>query len=162
MKLIRFGPKGSEKPGVLTRNDVRVDLSGSFPDWNTGFFAGDGLRQLAEVLASKDGSLPKVAASERWGAPVARPGKVICIGLNYSDHARESGMPVPAEPIVFLKAANTVVGPYDEVLIPRTSTKTDWEVELGVVIGAEARYIESIESAATRIGGYCISHDVSE
>jgi len=162
MKLIRFGPKGNEKPGILTHDNIRVDLSGLFPDWNAAFFAAGGIQQLAEVIADKAGSLPKVPEAERWGAPVARPGKVICIGLNYSDHARESGMPVPEEPIIFLKASNTVVGPYDEVLIPRTSTKTDWEVELGVVIGAEARYLESVEAAASHIGGYCISHDVSE
>jgi 2,4-didehydro-3-deoxy-L-rhamnonate hydrolase len=162
MRLIRFGPKGKEKPGILTRDNIRVDLSGFFPDWDTKFFAGDGLQQLAEVVSDKAGPLQEVPESERWGAPVARPGKVICIGLNYSDHARESGMPVPEEPIVFMKAANTVVGPYDEVLIPRTSVKTDWEVELGVVIGAEARYVESVEAAAAHIGGYSVSHDVSE
>src|SRR5271155_5503555 len=121
MRLIRFGPKGKEKPGILTHENIRIDLSGFFPDWNSAFFASDGLRQLGEMLANKDGSLPKVPAAERWSAPIARPGKVICIGLNYSDHARESGMPVPEEPIIFLKASNTVVGPYDEVLIPRTS-----------------------------------------
>ena len=162
MRLIRFGPKGKEKPGILSGENVRLDLSGNFSDWNATFFADDGLSRLAEVAASKARSLAEVSASERWGAPVARPGKVICIGLNYSDHAKESGMPVPAEPIVFLKASNTVVGPYDEVLVPQTSVKTDWEVELGVVIGVEARYVESVEAAAAHIGGYCVSHDVSE
>jgi 2,4-diketo-3-deoxy-L-fuconate hydrolase len=162
MRLVRFGPKGKEKPGILTGQNIRLDLSGRFADWNSKFFAEDGLQKLAEVAASQASSLAAVPESERWGAPVARPGKVICIGLNYSDHAKESGMPVPAEPIVFLKAANTVVGPYDEVLIPRMSEKTDWEVELGVVVGSEARYVESVEFAAAHIGGYCISHDVSE
>ncbi len=162
MRLVRFGPKGNEKPGILTGQNTRLDLSGHFADWNSGFFAENGLQKLAEVAASQVSSLAVVPESERWGAPVARPGKVICIGLNYSDHAKESGMPVPAEPIVFLKASNTVVGPYDEVLIPRLSEKTDWEVELGVVVGSEARYVESVEAAAAHIGGYCISHDVSE
>jgi 2,4-didehydro-3-deoxy-L-rhamnonate hydrolase len=162
MRLVRFGAKGKEKPGIMAGEKTRLDLSGHFADWNSEFFAESGLRKLAEIAAALSGSLPLVSESERWGAPVARPGKVICIGLNYSDHAKESGMPVPAEPIVFLKAANTVVGPYDEVLIPRTSEKTDWEVELGVVIGAEARYVSSVDAAAAHIGGYCISHDVSE
>jgi 2-keto-4-pentenoate hydratase/2-oxohepta-3-ene-1,7-dioic acid hydratase in catechol pathway len=162
MRLVRFGPKGKEKPGILTGENTRLDLSGHFSDWNSAFFAENGLQRLAEVAASQASSRAVVPESERWGAPIARPGKVICIGLNYSDHAKESGMPVPAEPIVFLKASNTVVGPYDEVLIPRMSEKTDWEVELGVVVGSEARYIESVEAAAAHIGGYCISHDVSE
>jgi len=161
MRLIRFGQKGKEKPGIFTPDNIRVDLSGFFSDWDSAFFAGEGLQRLAEMLSDK-APLAEVPESERWGSPVARPGKVICIGLNYSDHARESGMPVPEEPIVFMKAANTVVGPYDEVLIPRTSVKTDWEVELGVVIGVEARYVESVEAAAAHIGGYCVSHDVSE
>jgi 2-keto-4-pentenoate hydratase/2-oxohepta-3-ene-1,7-dioic acid hydratase in catechol pathway len=162
MRLIRFGAKGHEKPGILTGDNLRLDASGHFADWNAAFFAEGGLAKLAEVVASSAASLPMVAESERWGAPVARPGKVICIGLNYSDHAKESGMAVPEEPIVFLKAANTVVGPYDEVLIPRSSVKTDWEVELGVVIGTEARYVESVAAASAHIGGYCVSHDVSE
>jgi 2-keto-4-pentenoate hydratase/2-oxohepta-3-ene-1,7-dioic acid hydratase in catechol pathway len=162
MKLIRFGAKGREKPGVLSSAGIRLDLSEFFDDWNSVFFAGDGLRRLGETVASRADELGHVPETERWAAPVARPGKVICIGLNYSDHAKESGMPVPAEPIVFLKAANTVVGPYDEVLIPRGSEKTDWEVELGVVIGREARYVESVEAAAAHIGGYCVAHDVSE
>jgi 2-keto-4-pentenoate hydratase/2-oxohepta-3-ene-1,7-dioic acid hydratase in catechol pathway len=162
MKLIRFGPKGQEKPGALWNEEIRLDLSPFFEDWNSEFFAGDGLQRLEEIIAEKQPTLGIIPQSVRWGAPVARPGKVICIGLNYSDHAAESNMPVPAEPIVFLKAANTVVGPYDEVLIPRTSEKTDWEVELGVIIGREARYVESIEAATSHIGGYCIAHDVSE
>jgi len=162
MRLIRFGAKGQEKPGVLSSAGVRLDLSEFFDDWNSAFFAGDGLSQLAGIVASRGDELGHVPETERWGAPVARPGKVICIGLNYSDHAKESGMPVPAEPIVFLKAANTVIGPYDEVLIPRGSEKTDWEVELGVVIGREARYVESVAAAGAHIGGYCLAHDVSE
>jgi 2,4-diketo-3-deoxy-L-fuconate hydrolase len=162
MRLIRFGAKGQEKPGILTQDDLRLDLSGDYSDWDAAFFGGDGLQRLAAVVSSKRAALGTVPESERWGAPVSRPGKVICIGLNYSDHAKESGMPVPEEPIVFLKAANTVVGPFDEVLVPRTSVKTDWEVELGVVIGREARYVASVDAAAAHIGGYCISHDVSE
>jgi 2,4-diketo-3-deoxy-L-fuconate hydrolase len=162
MRLVRFGAKGKEKPGILNGENARLDLSGHFADWNSTFFGENGLQKLAEVVEFYAASLAVVPESERWGAPIARPGKVICIGLNYSDHAKESGMPVPAEPIVFLKASNTVVGPYDDVLIPRTSVKTDWEVELGVVIGAEARYVESVETASAHLGGYCISHDVSE
>ena len=158
MRLIRFGPKGQEKPGVLTAANIRLDLSAHFADWNAAFFGGDGPQTLAEIVRAGS-SLPVVPETARWGAPVARPGKVICIGLNYSDHAKESGMPVP---IVFLKAANTVVGPYDEVLIPRASVKTDWEVELGIVIGKEARYVESVDAAGAHVAGYCISHDVSE
>ena len=107
-------------------------------------------------------AFPEVPESARWGAPVARPRKVVCIGLNFHDHARESGMEIPREPILFLKATNTVVGPNDDLLILRRSQKTDWEVELGVVIGREARYLESLDQAARCIAGYCISHDVSE
>jgi 2,4-diketo-3-deoxy-L-fuconate hydrolase len=162
MKLIRFGGKGQEKPGILTADNRRLDLSSLFADWDSAFFDGDGPQRLADLAGSKASTWDAVPETERWAAPVARPGKVICIGLNYSDHAKESGMPVPEEPIVFLKAANTVVGPYDDVLIPRTSGKTDWEVELGVLIGREARYVESVEAASAHIGGYCVSHDVSE
>ncbi len=107
-------------------------------------------------------AFPMVPETARWAACVARPGKVICIGLNYSDHAAESGMPVPTEPIIFQKGANTVVGAYDNILIPRKSEKTDWEVELGIVIGKDARYLNAVEEAKEYIAGYCISHDVSE
>lgn len=159
MKLIRFGSYKNEKPGVLDENGRRKDLSSLFVDWNYQFFMNDGLRKLADIDLS---AFPDVPEQERWGACVARPGKIICIGLNYSDHAAESGMPVPLEPIVFQKGANTVVGPYDPVLIPRKSVKTDWEIELGIVIGKDVRYLENIEDAPAYIAGYCISHDVSE
>lgn len=157
MKLIRFGPRGAEKPGIITSAGRRKDCSRHFIDWNCAFFQNGGLEKLRGL-----GDLPDVPADARWGAPVARPGKVIGIGLNYSDHAAESGMPIPNEPIVFMKATNTVCGPFDPVLIPRGSEKTDWEVELGVVIGREARYLTSPEEAKNVIAGYCISHDVSE
>ncbi len=162
MRLVRFGAVNNEKPGVMDGSGVRRDLSAHFHDWDASFFAGDAANQLAEILRRNAASLPMVPETERWAAPVARPGKIICIGLNYSDHAAESGMPIPTEPIVFLKAANTVVGPYDNLQIPRGSTKTDWEVELGVVIGKEARYLASPEAAQSHIAGYCLTHDVSE
>jgi 2-keto-4-pentenoate hydratase/2-oxohepta-3-ene-1,7-dioic acid hydratase in catechol pathway len=162
MRLIRFGERGSEKPGVLI-NGKRRDLSAEFRDWDYSFFASGGLESLRAVLRKRSPEVfPEVAESTRWSAPVARPRKIVCIGLNFHDHARESGMEIPKEPILFLKATNTVVGPNDDVLIPRRSQKTDWEVELGVVIGREARYLESLDAAAPCIAGYCISHDVSE
>ena len=162
MKLIRFGERGSEKPGVLV-NDRRRDLSAEFRDWDAAFFASSGLDSLRSLLLHRSPeSFPEIAESTRWGAPVARPRKIVCIGLNYHDHARESGMEIPKEPILFLKATNTVVGPHDDLLIPRRSKKTDWEVELGVIIGKEARYLGSLDEAANCIAGYCISHDVSE
>jgi 2-keto-4-pentenoate hydratase/2-oxohepta-3-ene-1,7-dioic acid hydratase in catechol pathway len=162
MRLIRFGPVGDEKPGIIGSNGSRRDLSAHFQDWDTEFFASGGMDRLAKTLQSDGTSLPVVPETARWAAPVARPGKVICIGLNYSDHAEESGMPIPAEPIVFLKASNTVIGPYDNIQIPRGGEKTDWEVELGVVIGKEARYLASPEAAHPHIAGYCLTHDVSE
>jgi len=162
MQLIRFGDFRAERPGVLTAGNRRLDLSAHFADWNSEFFSSNGLERLAEVLRAKEAQLPLVPDSVRWGAPVARPHKVICIGLNYSDHARETGAAIPAEPIIFMKASNTVVGPFDNIEIPRGSEKTDWEVELGVVIGREARYLESVEAARRHIAGFTLSHDVSE
>jgi 2-keto-4-pentenoate hydratase/2-oxohepta-3-ene-1,7-dioic acid hydratase in catechol pathway len=160
MKLIRFGNPKSEKPGILL-NDKRYDLSGHFRDWDRDFFNENGLQKLEDLIASGT-SLPEVPEDSRWAACVPRPGKVLCIGLNYSDHAKESGMAIPEEPILFQKGSNTVVGPNDTVLIPRNSEKTDWEVELGIVIGKDARYLNSVEEAAAYIGGYCVSHDISE
>jgi 2-keto-4-pentenoate hydratase/2-oxohepta-3-ene-1,7-dioic acid hydratase in catechol pathway len=159
MKLVRFGPIGRESPGVLLAG-VRRDASGAFADWDRPFFETGGLERLAELL--RLGELPRVPEQERWGAPVARPGKVVGVGLNYGDHARESGAEPPAEPVLFLKAPNAVVGPYDAVRIPIGSSKTDYEVELGVVIGRPARYLDSPAQAHESIAGYCISHDVSE
>lgn len=161
MKLIRFGEKGSERPGILDENNVRRDLSDQFNDWNWQFFNDYGMEKLAEYLHANPYP-PAVSESARWATPVARPGKVICIGLNYSDHAKESNMEIPREPIVFQKGANTVVGPYDPILIPRGSEKTDWEVELGVVIGKDARYLGSTKEAKNHIAGYTIVNDVSE
>ena len=159
MRLIRFGSFKKEVPGLLDAGGGRRDCSALVSDYDADFFTHDGLEMLRELNPAK---LPEVPADVRWGAPVARPGKVICIGLNYRDHAAESGMEVPKEPIIFFKAPNTVVGPYDEVLIPRCGEQTDWEVELGVVIGAEARYLASRADAWRCIAGYCISNDVSE
>ena len=159
MKLIRFGKQGVEKPRVLDEKGIRRDLSSEFTDWDRPFFQSGGLQKLGTLDISK---FPEVDSKERLGSCVSRPGKVICIGLNYSDHAAESGMAIPEEPIIFQKAANTVVGPNDDILIPRNSHKTDWEVELGVVIGKDARYLDSVEAAKEQIAGYCISHDVSE
>ncbi len=131
------------------------------PEIDGAFLASGGVARVRDAL--ERGALPVVDAEGlRIGAPIARPGKIVCIGLNYSDHAAESGQDVPAEPVVFMKAANTVVGPYDEVLVPRGSVKTDWEVELAIVIGQEARYLGSREEALGVIAGYAISNDVSE
>jgi len=155
------GPPGSERPAVLADDGTLLDLSRVVSDIDGEFLAGDGVERVRSALAS--GPLPVLdGARLRIGAPVARPPKVLCIGLNYRKHAEETGAKIPAEPILFMKAANTVVGPNDEVLIPRASTKTDWEVELGVVIGRTARYLESPEAAAGVIAGDAISHDVSE
>ncbi len=161
MKLIRFGERGTEKPGIVTAQGGRKDCSSHFEDWNHGFFQSDGLKKLRPIAANSD-ALPDVPAAARWAAPVSRPFKVIGIGLNYSDHAAESGMAIPSEPIVFQKATNSVCGPYDSIVIPPGSLKTDWEVELGIIVGCDAKYLASPDDAAKCIAGYCVSHDVSE
>jgi 2-keto-4-pentenoate hydratase/2-oxohepta-3-ene-1,7-dioic acid hydratase in catechol pathway len=158
MKLLRVGERGAERPAVLDDSGVARDVSGVTGDFGPAFFADGTLAEVAAALAS-DG-LPE--ARGRVGAPVVRPGKVVCIGLNYSDHAAETGAAVPERPVVFMKDPATVVGPYDEVFIPRGSVKTDWEVELGVVIGATARYLDSPRDGLSVVAGYTISHDVSE
>ena len=161
MKLIRFGNPGEEKPGLMLDDGRMKDCSAWYSDWNGAFFESGGIAALSG-RTSKFNSLPDVPAGVRVGAPVARPWKVICVGLNYSDHAAESGMPVPAEPILFSKTSNTVVGPHDDVKIPRDSVKTDWEVELGIVIGRTAHDLQSPQEAQACVAGYCVSHDVSE
>jgi 2-keto-4-pentenoate hydratase/2-oxohepta-3-ene-1,7-dioic acid hydratase in catechol pathway len=140
---------------------VRDATSVAPDDYGPGFLAAGGLERLADAMDA--GELPVIdAEGQRLGAPITRPGKLVCIGLNYADHAAESGMELPAEPVVFFKAPNTVVGPNDDVLLPIGGEKTDWEVELGAVIGAPARYLEDEAAAATVIAGYCVSNDVSE
>jgi 2,4-diketo-3-deoxy-L-fuconate hydrolase len=161
MRLIRFGEFKKEKPGVMIDNK-RFDLSEHFSDWDRDFFEADGIEKLRSFLKSNTNELKEVEASERWGSPIARPGKVLCVGLNYADHAKEAGKEVPTEPIIFMKGSNTVVGPEDNIEIPRKSEKTDWEVELGVVIGLKASYLDSKEVSEKHIAGYVISHDVSE
>ena len=162
MKLVRFGPSGQERPALIDAKGDRRDLARYAVDFDRVFLDGGGIERLQRLGADEIAACPLVPKEARWGAPVARPGKVVCIGLNYADHAAEAGMAIPKEPIVFLKASNTVVGPYDDVLIPRKSLKTDWEVELGVIIGRTARYLDSAKDAAAHIAGYCVSNDVSE
>jgi 2-keto-4-pentenoate hydratase/2-oxohepta-3-ene-1,7-dioic acid hydratase in catechol pathway len=159
MKLIRFGKPGHEKPGVLL-DEKRYDTSSITRDYDEAFFAGNGLVELKAALDKKP-SLPEVAASVRWASPVGRPSKIICIGLNYGDHARESNMEIPKEPIVFFKSTSSLVGPNDDLVIPKNSKKTDWEVELAVVIGKKASYVEE-KDAADYIAGYALHNDYSE
>ncbi|MDX8037507.1 fumarylacetoacetate hydrolase family protein [Lentzea sp. BCCO 10_0856] len=161
MQLLRLGPVGDERPAVRTDDGTTYDLLPITPDIDGAFLANDG---VARVRAALEAGELEVLDSEgvRVGAPLARPGKVICIGLNYRDHAEETGADIPGEPVMFLKTPDTIVGPYDEVLVPRRSVKTDWEVELGVVIGRTARYLESEEDALACVGAYVLSHDVSE
>ncbi len=162
MRLLRFGDPGHEQPGILAPDGTRRDCSAHFGDWNAAFFGGDGLTRLAALVAEGLDALPRVPESARWGACVARPGKVLGIGLNYFDHAAETGRDTPTEPIVFMKATSAVGGPNDPIVIPRDSVKTDWEVELGVVIGRAAHYLDSPEDSAAHVAGYCAAHDVSE
>ncbi|GAP51575.1 fumarylacetoacetate hydrolase family protein [Streptomyces azureus] len=161
MKLLRVGAPGEERPAVRTDDGRLLDLSSVTRDIDGDFLASGGVdRARAAVVA---GGLPELDTDGlRIGAPLVRPGKIICVGLNYRDHAAETGAAIPPRPVVFMKDPGTVVGPYDEVLIPRGSVKTDWEVELAVVIGRRARYLDGPEAARAVIAGYAISHDVSE
>ena len=158
MKLIRYGSPGSERPGILDRAGRLRDLSGVVAD-----ITGPALspESLSKLLAINPEDLAEVTGAQRFGPCVASVGKFICIGLNYSDHAAESGMAVPQEPVVFMKATSAIIGPNDDVMIPRNSQKTDWEVELGVVIGREAKYVEESE-ALSYVAGYCVVNDLSE
>lgn len=157
MKLMRVGPLGQEKPAILDKDGKVRDLSAHVTDIGGAAISPEG---LAKIAALDLGSLPEIAA-DRIGACVAGTGKFICIGLNYSDHAAETGAAVPPEPVIFMKATSAICGPNDDVLIPRTSQKTDWEVELGVVIGKTAKYVSEAD-AMDYVAGYCVSHDVSE
>lgn len=157
MKLARIGKRGSEVPAVLDRDGVHRDVSSLVSDFTPEFFAGDGNERLRSSDLS---ALPAVEG--RIGAPIARPSLILCVGLNYVDHANESSMKVPEEPILFTKAPNCLVGPYDEVLTPRGATTVDYEVELAVVIGRQCRYLESPEQAMEHLAGFTIANDVSE
>ncbi len=160
MKFARFGAPGAERPAVVV-DDTAYAIDALASDIDGAFFAADGIARVRGALEA--GTLPVlVTAGERVGAPIAAPGKIVCIGLNYRDHAEETGAAIPAEPVIFMKDPATVVGPFDDVLIPRRSVKTDWEVELGVVIGSEARYLDSPDDALAHVAGYAVSHDVSE
>ena len=157
MKLIRFGAAGQEKPGVMV-NDTCYDVSAWIHDYDETFFEQDGLTRLEQLLRQE--SLPEVQP-ERLGCPVKRPSKIVCIGLNYSDHAKETGAAIPAEPVIFMKSTTAITGPNDDIMIPQGSEKTDWEVELAVVIGKKASYVEE-ENAMEYVAGYCLHNDVSE
>ena len=161
MKLIRFGNPGQEKPGLILQDGRRIDASAFGSDYDEAFFGGDGLERLAAWAKANAATAPTVDDSVRLGPCVARPSKLICIGLNYSDHAKESGMAIPKEPIVFFKATSAIVGPNDPVIIPKDSKKTDWEVELAFVIGKKANYV-SEDDALSHVAGYCVHNDYSE
>jgi 2-keto-4-pentenoate hydratase/2-oxohepta-3-ene-1,7-dioic acid hydratase in catechol pathway len=161
MKLIRFGTPGTEKPGLQLSDGRRIDASAFGSDWDEAFFGGDGLERLVTWAATNAASAPTVDPTVRLGPCITRPSKLICIGLNYSDHAKESGMPIPAEPIVFFKATSAIVGPNDDVIIPKNSKKTDWEVELAFVIGQKASYV-SEDDALSHVAGYAVHNDYSE
>jgi 2-keto-4-pentenoate hydratase/2-oxohepta-3-ene-1,7-dioic acid hydratase in catechol pathway len=161
MKLIRFGPAGAERPGVQLPDGRRIDASGFGEDYGESFFGGDGLQRLARWVASDGARAPVVGADVRLGCPLARPSKIVCVGLNYRDHAKESGMAVPAEPVLFFKSTTAIVGPNDDVIIPKGSTKTDWEVELAVVIGQRASYVSEAD-APKHVAGYVLHNDYSE
>jgi 2-keto-4-pentenoate hydratase/2-oxohepta-3-ene-1,7-dioic acid hydratase in catechol pathway len=161
VKLLRVGAPGEERPAVRTDDGRLLDVSSVTPDIDGAFLASGGVDRARVAVTA--GELPELdPAGLRIGAPVTRPGKIVCVGLNYRDHAAETGAAIPARPVVFMKDPGTVVGPYDEVLIPRGSTRTDWEVELAVVIGRRARYLDGPAAARAVIAGYAISHDVSE
>lgn len=160
MKLIRYGQPGQEKPGLLL-HDQRYDASAFGQDYTEEFFATNGLQRLADFLQAHQGQLPLVGPEERLGPPVARPSKILCIGLNYADHARETGATPPPEPVLFMKSTTSYVGPNDDIIIPKNSVKTDWEVELAVVIGKRASYVEEADAPAY-IAGYVLHNDVSE
>lgn len=158
MRLLRYGPAGAERPGLVDRDGQIRDLSGLIPDIGPATLDD---ATIARLRAIDPGDLPYVSGKPRIGPCVGQVSKFICIGLNYSDHAAESGMAVPPEPVLFMKATSAICGPDDNVIIPRNSTKTDWEVELGVVIGKTARYVDE-SSALDHVAGYCVVNDVSE
>lgn len=160
MKLIRFGNIEQEKPGVLI-NDRRYSVEGFGEDYDEHFFGNDGLRRLEQWVQDNSHTLIEVDPSIRWASPLSRPSKLVCIGLNYAKHAKEAGMDIPKEPIIFFKSTTSICGPFDNLIIPKTSEKTDWEVELIFVVGKKASYV-SLEDAMDYVAGYALHNDYSE
>jgi 2-keto-4-pentenoate hydratase/2-oxohepta-3-ene-1,7-dioic acid hydratase in catechol pathway len=161
MKLIRFGTPGNEKPGLQLPDGRRIDASAFGSDYDEAFFGGDGLARLAAWAEKNAATAPTVDASVRLGSCIARPSKIVCVGLNYADHAKESGAEIPKEPILFFKATSSLVGPNDDLIIPRNSRKTDWEVELAIIIGKRASYVSEAD-ALNHVAGYALHNDYSE
>lgn len=160
MRLIRWGAAGQEKTGVII-NDIWYDTSAFGGDYDEAFFENNGLERLSQFVKANEGNLIEISKEERLGSPIARPSKILCIGLNYADHAKETNAPLPAEPIIFMKSTSSLVGPFDDIIIPKNSVKTDWEVELAIVIGKKASYVE-VEDALDYVAGYVLHNDVSE
>jgi 2,4-diketo-3-deoxy-L-fuconate hydrolase len=160
MKLIRYGSVDQEKTGVIL-NEVWYDTSAFGEDYNELFFQNDGLTRLEAYIKENQGKLAEIPADTRPGSPIARPSKIVCIGLNYADHAKETGAAMPPEPVIFMKSTTALTGPFDNIVIPKNSVKTDWEVELAVVIGKKASYIEEAD-ALDYVAGYVLHNDVSE
>lgn len=160
MKLIRWGEAGREKTGVII-NAIKYDTSAFGGDYNEAFFENNGLARLAEFVKANAGKLIEIPGSERLGSPIARPSKIICIGLNYADHAKETNAALPVEPIIFMKSTTALAGPNDAIITPKNSVKTDWEVELAVIIGKKASYVEEAD-ALDYVAGYTLHNDVSE
>jgi 2-keto-4-pentenoate hydratase/2-oxohepta-3-ene-1,7-dioic acid hydratase in catechol pathway len=161
MKLIRFGEVGNEKPGIQLDNGDWIDITAFGQDYDESFFGGNGIEQLKKWVEVNAAQCPKVDSKTRLGVPLVRPSKIVCVGLNYAKHAAESGMDVPKEPVLFFKATSALVGPNDAIIIPKGSVKTDWEVELSIVIGKKASYVAE-EEAMDHIAGYVLHNDVSE
>jgi 2-keto-4-pentenoate hydratase/2-oxohepta-3-ene-1,7-dioic acid hydratase in catechol pathway len=160
MKLIRYGEAGKEKTGIII-DSLYYDTSGFGEDYNEDFFDTGGMERLENFVNENKDTLEEIPQNIRLGSPVARPSKIVCIGLNYADHAKETGAAIPPEPVIFLKSTSALAGPYDDVIIPPRSEKTDWEVELAVVIGKKASYVKE-ENAEEYIAGYCLHNDLSE
>ena len=161
MKLIRFGEVGKEKPGIILTNGTKIDVSDFGSDYDELFFGNNGLLRLKVWLKINKENCPVIDESVRMGVPLVRPSKIVCVGLNYTKHAEESGMEIPKEPVLFFKATSALTGPFDEIIIPKNSKKTDWEVELAIIIGKKASYI-SKEEALDHVAGYVLHNDVSE
>lgn len=161
MKLIRFGAIGQEKPGVQLESGIRIDVSGFNQDYTESFFENGGIEKLKTWATENKNSCPIISNETRLGSPLVRPSKIVCVGLNYASHAAESGMTVPTEPVLFFKATSAIVGPNDDLIIPKGSKKTDWEVELAVVIGKKTSYV-SEENALDHVAGYVLHNDYSE